>query len=121
MDGDAVLDCLLIGAGPAGLTAATYLARLRRCFKVIDGGVSRAALIPRSHNCPGYPNGIAGTELLARLSAQAQRYGAEFVSGQVERLEPLADGTFTAHLNGDNVRAQGIARHRRARYRAQAA
>ncbi|WP_410315583.1 NAD(P)-binding protein, partial [Klebsiella pneumoniae] len=47
---DSPLDCLVIGAGPAGLTAAIYLARFRRRFRVIDGGASRAALIPISHN-----------------------------------------------------------------------
>jgi len=43
-------DCLIIGAGPAGLTAATYLARFRRNTVIVDSGCSRAALIPTSHN-----------------------------------------------------------------------
>ena len=48
------LDCLVIGAGPAGLTAATYLARYRRRFAVLHGGDSRAALIPTSRNLAGF-------------------------------------------------------------------
>ena len=59
-----VLDCLVIGGGPAGLTAAIYLARFRRRFQVVDAGASRAALIPTSHNHAGFPEGIHGKALL---------------------------------------------------------
>jgi thioredoxin reductase (NADPH) len=81
------LDCLVIGAGPASLTTALYLARFRRTFQVIDSGASRASLIPLSHNYPGFPEGIAGDQLLARFRAQALRYGSDIVSGVVSRLE----------------------------------
>ena len=53
-------DCVIVGAGPAGLAAATYLARYRRDVAVVDGGDSRAARIPRSRNVPGFPHGISG-------------------------------------------------------------
>jgi thioredoxin reductase (NADPH) len=72
-----VLDCIIVGAGPAGLTAATYLARFRRRIAVLDGGSSRASYIPRSHNYPGFPEGVSGPELLERLREQAKRYGVE--------------------------------------------
>jgi thioredoxin reductase (NADPH) len=49
------VDCLIVGAGPAGLTAAVYLARFRRSVLVVDEGHSRATRIPMSHNPPGYP------------------------------------------------------------------
>jgi thioredoxin reductase (NADPH) len=70
------VDALIIGGGPAGLMAAVYLARFRRRVVVADAGSSRASLIPCSHNCPGFPEGIGGGELLMRLRAQAERYGA---------------------------------------------
>lgn len=63
----AVVDCVIIGAGPAGLTGGIYLARLRRKVVVMDGGPSRAELIPLSHNYPGFPTGVSGMDLLKRL------------------------------------------------------
>lgn len=66
------IDCLIIGGGPAGLTAAIYLARYRRRAVVLDSRESRAALIPETHNYPGFPKGIAGPELLRSLVKQAQ-------------------------------------------------
>jgi thioredoxin reductase (NADPH) len=80
-------DCLIIGAGPAGLTAATYLARFHRDIVVVDGGKSRARWIPTSHNCPGFPAGVAGQTLLDRLRAQAREYGVDIERGRVARLE----------------------------------
>jgi putative NAD(P)-binding protein len=65
-----MIDCLIVGGGPAGLTAAIYLARYRRDAVLVDEGVSRAKLIPTSHNYPGF-KGIAGPDLLARLREQA--------------------------------------------------
>ena len=76
-------DAIIIGGGPAGLTAAIYLARYRRRVLVIDRGGSRAALIPTSHNHAGYPQGIHGEDLLAAMRAQAQQFGAELRGGEV--------------------------------------
>jgi thioredoxin reductase (NADPH) len=71
-------DCLIIGGGPAGLTAATYLARFRRRILVVDSGNSRAALIPNTHNYPAF-SGISGPNLLEKLRAQASQYGPNCV------------------------------------------
>lgn len=76
-------DCVVVGGGPAGLTAAIYLARFHRRVLVIDDGDSRAALIPRTHNHAGFPDGITGTELLQRMGQQARLYGAMFQRGRV--------------------------------------
>ena len=94
MSNDAMLDCLVVGGGPAGLTAAIYLARFRRNFRVIDAGDSRASWIPLSHNHAGFPDGISGDALLARMRAQAERYGAVIERGEVSRLERLDGGGF---------------------------
>ena len=101
-----MLDCLIIGGGPAGLLAAVYLGRYRRSVQVIDAGESRAAKIPESHNYPGF-FGIAGPELLRRLKAQARQYGAELVSGRVTSLRK-EDETFVATCSGSDVSARFI-------------
>jgi thioredoxin reductase (NADPH) len=68
------LDCLIIGAGPAGLTAAIYLTRFHLKVGIIDAGHSRAAMIPHSRNHAGYPSGISGKELLARRREQPAEF-----------------------------------------------
>ena len=85
------LDCLIVGGGPAGLTAAIYLARFHRRAVVVDDGDSRALWIPRSHNHAGFPDGITGAELLARMTAQAERYGATLVRGRIDVIEAAGD------------------------------
>lgn len=98
-------DCLIVGAGPAGLVAALYLARFRRGVAVLDSGRSRAALIPVSHNFPGYPDGIGGTALLQQLGRQAGRYGAVVTPGRVTRLGIDAAGGFLAATSAGEIRA----------------
>jgi thioredoxin reductase (NADPH) len=85
-------DCLIIGGGPAGLTAAIYLARFHLRLKLIDGGNSRAAWIPCTRNHAGFPDGISGVDLLARMNAQAQLYGAQIESEHVTRLDRSESG-----------------------------
>ena len=101
------MDCLVIGAGPGGLTAAVYLARYRRDFLVVDAGASRAGWIPVSHNLPAFPDGIPGPELLARMRAAAERHGARVEAGEVRRLERAGDG-FAADLGGRTVTARRV-------------
>lgn len=90
-----MLDCLIIGGGPAGLTAATYLARFRRRALIIDSGHSRAKLIPKTHNYPGF-RGIGGHDLLARLAEQMERFGGNAEQGEVTALRKSGDGSFVA-------------------------
>jgi thioredoxin reductase (NADPH) len=102
------LDCLIVGGGPAGLTAAIYLARFRRRVLLVDSGASRAALIPESHNYPGFTGGVAGPELLERLRRQAERYGAKLRGGTVEELQPGGDETFSARIDGEVLKARKV-------------
>jgi thioredoxin reductase (NADPH) len=88
---DGLLDCLVVGGGPAGLTAALYLARFKRRFLVVDGGAPRAARIPTSHNIPFFAEGIAGPEILARQREHAGRYGVGILAGSVTDLQKRPD------------------------------
>ena len=106
MTGDGALDAIVVGAGPAGLTAAIYLGRFRRRVLVIDGGDSRASWIPVSHNHPGFPDGIHGEDLLGRMRVQALKYGAAIRSGTASGLTAEDEGLFAVHLSdGDRLRA----------------
>ncbi|MHA6333321.1 NAD(P)/FAD-dependent oxidoreductase [Qipengyuania sp. CAU 1752] len=89
---ESIDDCIIIGGGPAGLTAAIYLARYHLSVRLFDCGTSRAALIPCTHNHAGYPDGIAGTELLSRMAEQAEKYGVRREHGKVTGL--VKEGEF---------------------------
>jgi thioredoxin reductase (NADPH) len=102
-----VTDVLVVGAGPAGLIAAVYLARFRRSVTLVDAGHSRAARIPRSHNYPGHPDGITGPELTAALRGQAARYGIEPVPATVEALQ-RSDRCFEARWEGGGAAARTV-------------
>jgi thioredoxin reductase (NADPH) len=92
-----IFDCLIVGGGPAGLTAAIYLARFHLDLLVVDGGKSRASWIPCTRNVSGFPDGIAGKELLQRMRDQGCKYGAKIVTEFVTKLERDEEsGLFTA-------------------------
>ena len=110
-------DCVIIGGGPAGLTAATYLGRFLRSTLVIDAGDGRASSIPTTHNLLGFPDGISGGNLLVRMHQHAARYGAELVTGEVERIDRVENGFVVetkAEIFGARtiLLAQGVTNHR---------
>ncbi len=97
---EAECDCCIVGGGPAGLTAAIFLARFRRRPVLIDGGESRASWIPRSHNHPAFPSGINGFELLERLHRQLADYDARVHRATAETVRRLPDGRFRVEAGG---------------------
>lgn len=86
-----VYEIAIIGAGPAGLSAALYAARYCRSTIVLHDGKARAQGIPLTHNAPGFDSGISGPDLLDRMRHHAEKYGAIFVEMHVD----------TAILEGD--------------------
>nr|WP_294815261.1 NAD(P)/FAD-dependent oxidoreductase [uncultured Sphingomonas sp.] len=100
-------DCIIIGAGPAGLTAAIYLARFHLSIRLFDCGTSRAALIPCTRNHAGYPDGISGKDLLARMAEQAEKYGAVRELAEVTALR-VAETGFIARVDERDYPARAI-------------
>jgi len=100
-------DCLIVGAGPAGLTAAIYIARYHLSVRVIEAGASRAALIPCSHNHAGFPQGISGPDLLHKMRIQAEQFGVSITRGTVQHLDRAEDG-FTVGTDTGQFRARTV-------------
>ena len=103
---DELYDVLIIGGGPGGLTAATYLRRFRRRVALIDKGNSRLSLIPVSHNYPGFPDGVHGADLLERMREQLRHYGGEITQGEVLELTRDRDLCFHAKTTEGDVHAR---------------
>lgn len=102
------LDCLIVGAGPAGLTAAMYLRRFHRTVMVVCSGAPRAARIPLSHNVPGFPDGIGGEALLGRLRQQLAHVDGKVHSGQVKAVSQHGEGGFTVRTEHSEWHARTV-------------
>jgi len=103
----AIDDCIIIGAGPAGLTAAIYLARFHLRIRLFDNGSSRAALIPHTNNHAGFPDGISGTDLLLLMRRQAERFGAVREEANVDAIRPDGE-TFVVTVEGRSLPARTV-------------
>ena len=98
----------VIGAGPAGLTAALYLARYHRKVVVIHDGNSRALRIPLTHNAPGFPDGVNGIDLVDRMTEHAREFGARFVEERVETIRKQDKGFVIQGQNGGQWHVRGV-------------
>ena len=96
-------DVIIIGSGPAGLTAALYAARANLVPLLIEGLESGGQLMLTTmvENFPGYRDGIMGPDLMAQMRAQAERFGTEIIRGDVTAVE-LGSRPFSVRL-GDEV------------------
>jgi thioredoxin reductase (NADPH) len=104
----ALLDCLVIGGGPGGLMTGVYLTRFKRDCVVVDAGNSRLELIAKTRNVLGFPDGIAGSELLQRVQHHAQRFGVKVERHCVDSLSVLPEGGFEARAGDDSWRARTV-------------
>lgn len=101
-------DALVIGGGPAGLSAAIYLARARRSVVVVDQGrPGRSDWAQHNYNYFGFPDGISIVDLGIRGRQQAERFGAHFVDAEVTALSRDAAG-FTARAGDRALRSRGV-------------
>lgn len=103
-----ILDAVVVGGGPAGLTAAIYLARFRRRFVLLHDGSSRASWIPLSRNHPGFPDGISGVDLLDRMRRQAQAFDAPIEQARVEAVTSQGDHFKVAVEDGRDLLARNV-------------
>ena len=97
-----VRDVIIIGGGPAGYTAALYAARANLNPLVIEGFSWGGQLMITSEveNYPGYRDGIMGPEMMAEFRAQAARFGTEFITDDVTRVD-LSERPFKIYVGDD--------------------
>ncbi len=102
-----VVDCAIVGGGPAGLSAAVNLARMRRSVLVIDDRDGRSLWSQTNRNYLGFPDGIPAAEIRLQGRRQAARYGARFLLGRVTAAD--RDGAlFRLLVEGDETGGAGI-------------
>jgi thioredoxin reductase (NADPH) len=102
-------DVVIVGAGPAGLTAAIYAARANLAPVVITGSLfgGQLALTTEVENFPGFPEGILGPELMELMKRQAERFGAEVRLGEVTEVT-LTGYPFRLRLDGELLEARSL-------------
>lgn len=102
-----VFDCAIVGGGPAGLSAAINLARMRRSVLVIDDRDGRSLWSQVNRNYLGFPDGIPAAEIRLQGRRQAARYGARFLLGRVTAADRDGD-LFRLLVQGDVAGGAGI-------------
>ena len=106
---DEVRELIIIGGGPAGYTAALYAARANLKPLVIEGFQWGGQLMITSdvENYPGYADGVLGPEMMAEFRRQAERFGTEFITDDVTRVD-FSERPFVVAVGNDEYRAETV-------------
>jgi thioredoxin reductase (NADPH) len=109
MNGNETHKMIIVGGGPAGYTAALYAARANLEPLVIEGFQWGGQLMITSdvENYPGYPDGILGPEMMAEFRRQAKRFGAEFLTDDVTRVD-FSERPFSVFVGDDEYKAESV-------------
>src|SRR5215831_18876296 len=102
-------DLVIVGSGPAGLTAAVYAGRANLEPVVVEGigAGGQLMLTTDVENYPGFPDGILGPELMMKFREQAERFGAEFITADAERVD-LSTTPFGVWVGARELRARSV-------------
>jgi len=108
-DGKTTYDVIIIGAGPAGLSAGIYCGRadLKTCIIDRMGPGGQVATTDWVENYPGFPEGISGLDLSAKMEEQARRFGAEITLAEIENLKEQ-DGLYALCCTEGDLRAPAV-------------
>lgn len=106
---DPICPTLILGSGPAGLTAAIYAARSRCCPVLVHGRQPGGQLTTTTtiDNYPGFPEGVDGKALMQAMQQQAERFGTRFIEGEVTRVD-LKGPPFRVWVDDQEQRCQSL-------------
>lgn len=95
-----LLDVIIIGGGPAGLTASIYTSRMRLKTLLFENSVlsPQVVLTERIENYPGFPDGITGFELIERFKKQSEEFGTQFLSEEVNNVQGIEDDGYKKYI-----------------------
>jgi thioredoxin reductase (NADPH) len=103
-------ELVIVGSGPAGLTAAVYAGRANLAPIMVEGigAGGQLMLTTDVENYPGFPDGILGPELMMKFREQAERFGAEFVTADADRVQLTPGGPHTVWVGDREIRARSM-------------
>lgn len=109
MENEKMYDVAIVGAGPAGMTAAVYGARAGLSIAMIEAGAPGGQMVNTMEieNYTGFER-VTGPELSMKMFEHAKKSGADYVYGDISNIEKNASGTFTLHSNMENVLAKSV-------------
>ena len=107
---DILYDCIIVGGGPAGLTAGLYCARAKLNTLLFEKGTlgGQIALTDLVENYPGFPEGISGKELTKKFKEQAERFGLQILKKEVIKLEKVGKEIVLRLRTGELVRSKSV-------------